>query len=311
MQVAEAGAATRTEHAPRQGAGAEREPSTHVSSTHAGLPTPPPPTLAQCTAPALHGFLGALERYESGLLGLILRAFIDLCRGPAGPGSAGAASQSGLCALALDMCNNMCLQEEADIASFCENVERSGEGWFQGGEFLLVEDEMRPADGPGSLGYKQAPRKESGNRRSNRYWRSHVAVKWYRDIEAEKGSGRTQDGGFADWFVGMISRQEAERLLSGQASGTFLIRIADEDRRGYSLSMMFQGRCKHFQIDHEWGDDPYAVVGNDHAFPSLNGMVDFHLAHPLTEDGDMLLFPCPTPTDYLDGLMGDDGGSSF
>ena len=44
--------------------------------------------------------------------------------------------------------------------------------------------------------------------------------------------------------------QDGEDLLAGTPSGTFLVRVA-ESRFGYSLSMQFQGRFKHFMIDQD------------------------------------------------------------
>jgi len=35
------------------------------------------------------------------------------------------------------------------------------------------------------------------------------------------------------------------------------------------------------------------VVGNDRSFASLNDVVSFHQRHPVTDDGDTLLIPCP------------------
>jgi len=203
-------------------------------------------------------------------------------------------------------------KQDADVAAFCEGLERGCDGKIMEFEALVEEDEKRPKEGPGSLGFekpKEAPRKKSGKR--GKMGRA-ASVKWFKEVEAEKGSGKTDDGGFADWFHGIISRTDAEALLKSQKSGTFLIRVA-ETRFGYSLSMMFQGRCKHFMIDQRSEDDRYIVVGNDRTYPSLNDIVDFHQKHPVTDDGDKLEFPCPTsgPRDDLDELKGDDDEASF
>ena len=54
-----------------------------------------------------------------------------------------------------------------------------------------------------------------------------ASVKCFKEVEAGKGSGKTEDGGFAAWFHGIINRTEAEALLAGQKSNTFLIRVAE------------------------------------------------------------------------------------
>jgi hypothetical protein len=76
-----------------------------------------------------------------------------------------------------------------------------------------------------------------------------ASVKWFKEVEKKKGNGMT-GGKFANWFHGIITRQESEELLRGRQSGTFLIRVA-ESRFGYSLSIIFKGRCKHFMIDQD------------------------------------------------------------
>lgn len=202
-------------------------------------------------------------------------------------------------------------EQDAAVAAFCESVERGCDSKVMEFEALVEEDEKRPTDGPGSLGYNAPPPKPKAKSKRGKMNRA-ASVKWFKEVEAEKGSGKTEDGGFADWFHGIISRVDAEALLKGNKSGTFLIRVA-ETRFGYSLSMMFNGRCKHFMIDQRSEDDRYIVVGNDRTYPSLNDIVDFHKKHPVTDDGDKLEFPCPTsgPRNDLDELKGDDDEAAF
>eukprot|EP00043_Microstomoeca_roanoka_P014807 m.147383 g.147383 ORF g.147383 m.147383 type:complete len:969 (-) comp16110_c2_seq2:273-3179(-) len=128
------------------------------------------------------------------------------------------------------------------------------------------------------------------NRRKDQRAKS---VKWFRDVEKRKGAGMSEasDNGFAQWFHGVISRKEAEDLLKGQPSGTFLVRVA-ESRFGYSLSLIHEGRVKHFMINVE-GDNEYQLVGNDRWFVSLNDIVDYHHTHSVTSARDRLERPCP------------------
>ena len=91
-------------------------------------------------------------------------------------------------------------------------------------------------------------------------------------------------------FFGIISRKEAEGKLRGQRDGTFLIRVA-ESRFGYSLSLSYKGRVKHFMVD-KTDDGQYLVVGNDRLHPSLNELVDYYSRHSVTEAGDKLLHAC-------------------
>ncbi len=36
------------------------------------------------------------------------------------------------------------------------------------------------------------------------------------------------------------------------------------------------------------------MIGNDRKFDALNDLVRFHEKHPVTNEGDVLLHPCPT-----------------
>jgi hypothetical protein len=125
-----------------------------------------------------------------------------------------------------------------------------------------------------------------------------ASIEWYKKVEESKGSGKTDDGGFADWFHGIISRADAEVLLQGSRDGTFLIRVA-ESRFGYSLSMWWKGAPKHFMIDQN-EQERYIVVGNDRTYPSLNEVVAFHTKHAVTDDGDVL-----TGAVHVDGPRND------
>ena len=51
-------------------------------------------------------------------------------------------------------------------------------------------------------------------------------------------------------FAHLLTMKESEDLLADKASGTFLVRVA-ESRFGYSLSLQFNGRCKHFMVDQD------------------------------------------------------------
>lgn len=175
--------------------------------------------------------------------------------------------------------------QDAEIASFCNKIERDGAGCRDVIESLCEEDaEKHPRvfDAVPALPKKKSKKKGG---RMNRA----ASVKWFKEEQADQVT--EDDGGFADWFHGIITRHDAEGLLKGQKSGTFLIRVA-ESRFGYSLSLMFNGRCKHFMIDQN-DQDRYLVVGNDRTFPSLNEVVAFHSKHPVTDDGDTLTAACP------------------
>lgn len=146
--------------------------------------------------------------------------------------------------------------------------------------------------GPGSLGFKEKKVKKSIRKSKKKGMSRAQSIKWFQEVETKKGSGLTDDGGFQQWFHGIISRMDSEKLLREQPDGTFLIRVA-ESRYGYSLSLMFRGRVKHFMIDQVQGDR-YKIIGNERTFPALNEIVNFHSKKSVTDDGDKLIKACPT-----------------
>ena len=155
-----------------------------------------------------------------------------------------------------------------------------------------------------------APAPRRGSRRSSRNGAnkiSHRASTGYtvitsliKEDEAAEGSGSTaDDGSFATWFHGIMSRPDAEQRLTGKASGTFLVRVS-ESRVGYSLSLLSQGAFRHFMLDQD-ADEQYRVVGkSNRTFASLNELVAFHKTTAITERGDLLGAPCPCPAPRWD-----------
>ena len=61
-----------------------------------------------------------------------------------------------------------------------------------------------------------------------------ASVRWFK--ETQLPSVMTPEGnGFVEWFHGIISRRESERLLESRPIGCFLVRVS-ESRFGYTLS---------------------------------------------------------------------------
>lgn len=164
---------------------------------------------------------------------------------------------------------------------------------------LCEEDAKRPADfwsKPKEAIAAAPPKVESGTaKRKKAGFKRAASVKWFKEVEMAKGSAVSDEGGFAAWFHGIISRAQSEELLLPLTDGAFLVRVS-ESRFGYSLSFKFKGRIKHFMID-QTPDGKYLVVGNDRVFPGLNELVLFHQTHPLTDDGDVLTIACQQKSD--------------
>ncbi|MGH0154031.1 UNVERIFIED_CONTAM: hypothetical protein FKN15_059867 [Acipenser sinensis] len=98
---------------------------------------------------------------------------------------------------------------------------------------------------------------------------------------------------------GIISREEAEDLLSSKGQGSFLIRVS-EKIMGYVLSYRCQDSFKHFLIDAS--EDSYCFLGVEQLVHStLSDLVQYHKVEPITMMGrEQLLEPCGQTGNCLD-----------
>ncbi|CAM9671681.1 unnamed protein product [Lampetra planeri] len=124
-------------------------------------------------------------------------------------------------------------------------------------------------------------------------------VTWFREREIpRRACFRGNADTVAPWFHGLISREDAEELLSGTAEGTFLLRVS-ERVWGYALSYRMARSTKHFLVDA--AGDSYSFFGVDqikHA--SLPELVNFHKVEPVTViGGEILKTPCGQPQGKL------------
>lgn len=179
---------------------------------------------------------------------------------------------------------------ERKVDGFVLTAERYCSNTYDVVAQLCDEDENRPKDF-WNTPFDRKKSKKMNTAKKKKMQRA-ASVKWYKDVEKEKGSGIGESGDFAGWFHGVITRSDADALLNGHPPGTFLIRVA-ESRFGYSLSLTWSGRSKHFMVDVAKETGQYQVIGNDRTFQSLNELVAHHSKHPVTNDGDLLSYPCP------------------
>lgn len=115
-----------------------------------------------------------------------------------------------------------------------------------------------------------------------------AVLRWYRDTELAKGTGREINGvGPAKWFHGLLSRAEAEALLANRTQGSFLVRIS-EKIWGYAISFKDEDRCKHYLVDASSGH--YQFLGsNQITHRSLEELLRAHATTPITTTGNELL----------------------
>ncbi|KAM6091415.1 SH2 domain-containing protein 4B [Theristicus caerulescens] len=137
--------------------------------------------------------------------------------------------------------------------------------------------------------------------RPSRPFSRDVIIRWFKEEQIPRRAGFERNTNrIAQWFHGIISRQEAEELLMNKSEGTFLVRIS-EKIWGYALSYRQQSGFKHFLVDAS--GDFYSFLGvdpNRHA--TLTDLIDFHKEEIITSSGgELLLEPCgqqKNPPDY-------------
>jgi hypothetical protein len=115
-----------------------------------------------------------------------------------------------------------------------------------------------------------------------------ASVKWFKATQAR--SLRQKNGAYMEWFHGIISRKEAERLLSDKPVGSFLVRVG-ETTVGFTLSFKDANRCRHYMIAY-LPSDAYVIVGENVTHSSLSDLVEYHKQHRLTNWDKLLTEPC-------------------
>ncbi|XP_074647715.1 SH2 domain-containing protein 4B-like [Tubulanus polymorphus] len=134
-----------------------------------------------------------------------------------------------------------------------------------------------------------------------------AVIKWFKEYELPKGAGRdTVTGDVAEWFHGIINRNEAESLLQKKPVGSYLVRVS-EKIWGYAISFRSESRIKHFLIDAS--DGTYQFFGtNQSTHVSLAELMSYHKNNPISMIGqEFLHHPCgqsSDPPDYSDLIVG-------
>ncbi|KPP69440.1 hypothetical protein Z043_111801, partial [Scleropages formosus] len=124
-------------------------------------------------------------------------------------------------------------------------------------------------------------------------------IRWFKEEQLPLQAGFRKDGsGIAPWFHGIITREDAESLLSPGEPGYFLVRVS-EKIMGYVLSYRSQEGFRHFLIDAT--DNCFMLLGDQLSFTSLAELVEFHEMEPITSSGgEQLLQPCAQKTSSVD-----------
>lgn len=128
-----------------------------------------------------------------------------------------------------------------------------------------------------------------------------AVVEWFHEEEKSKRTVIDKNTGkIAEWFHGVITRMDAEKLLIDKPKGSYLVRVS-EKVWGYTISYRAVDRCKHFLIDAS--EDQYHFFGpNQLPHDSIVDLVNHHKKNPITViGGEVLLSPSAQicdPPDY-------------
>ena len=82
------------------------------------------------------------------------------------------------------------------------------------------------------------------------------------------------------WYVGKMSRHEAEQILDTCENGVFLMRESDQRPGEYALAVRYEDAPKHIRILYNPKTRKYFMV-EAQPFPSLVPLVDYYQAHSL------------------------------
>ncbi|KAL6106722.1 sh2d7 [Pungitius sinensis] len=98
------------------------------------------------------------------------------------------------------------------------------------------------------------------------------------------------NGFFPTWFLGFITRKEAEDILREKELGCFLIRLSDK-AMGYILSYKGGDRCRHFVINQSESGQ-FVVCGDTEQHDSVADLIEYYKSSPIQPFGEYLASSC-------------------
>ncbi|KAM6936943.1 uncharacterized protein FYW49_020755 [Xenentodon cancila] len=114
-----------------------------------------------------------------------------------------------------------------------------------------------------------------------------LASKWFLDTQVPL---IVSNGLFPSWFLGFITRKNAEGILREKDLGCFLIRLSDK-AIGYILSYKGRDRCRHFVISQsETGQ--FVVCGDTEGHNTMPELIEHYKMSPIQPFGEYLTSSC-------------------
>ncbi|XP_029992720.1 SH2 domain-containing protein 7-like [Sphaeramia orbicularis] len=114
-----------------------------------------------------------------------------------------------------------------------------------------------------------------------------LAFKWFIETQVHL---IVHNGFFPTWFLGFITRKDAEEILREKELGCFLIRLSDK-AIGYILSYRGRDRCRHFVINQSESGQ-FIVCGDTEAHATVSNLIEYYKTSPIEPFGEYLTSSC-------------------
>lgn len=114
-----------------------------------------------------------------------------------------------------------------------------------------------------------------------------LASKWFIDTQVPH---IVHNGFFPTWFLGFITRKDAEEILREKELGCFLIRLSDK-AIGYILSYKGKDRCRHFVINQS-ESGLFFVCGDTEEHGTVSDLIEYYKTSPIQPFGEYLTSSC-------------------
>lgn len=118
--------------------------------------------------------------------------------------------------------------------------------------------------------------------------------KWFTETQAPLIQ---HNGNLPAWFLGFITRKDAEETLRNRELGCFLIRLSDK-AIGYILSYKGRDRCRHFVINQNKSGH-FNVSGDTEMHNTLIDLIEYYQRCPIEPFGEYLTSSCLESTGEL------------
>uniref|UniRef100_A0A8D3AYH8 SH2 domain containing 7 n=1 Tax=Scophthalmus maximus TaxID=52904 RepID=A0A8D3AYH8_SCOMX len=114
-----------------------------------------------------------------------------------------------------------------------------------------------------------------------------LASKWFIETQVPL---IVHNGFFPTWFLGFITRKDAEEILRLKEQGCFLVRLSKK-AIGYILSYKGKDRFRHFVINQsEKGQ--FVVCGDCEAHDTMPDLIQYYKSSPIEPFGEYLTSSC-------------------